>query len=493
MARTAQAEGGRHRTAAPLVDENVRPAPVSSEPIPPDPALDRLPDIPSDPWPLPTTVLARFSGDSDPDASASGRGLVRHRVPLDEASIDADVARIVRRLIRAGHEAYLVGGCVRDLLLGRRPKDFDVATSARPEDVRYLFRNSRIIGRRFRLVHVLMPQQKVIEVATFRRNPNPQLDADPTAPPGESTDDSDILIRSDNAFGSVEEDAIRRDFTINALFYDIEAREILDFATGMRDIERRAVRTIGDPAVRFREDPVRILRAVKFAGRLDLGIDPDVIDAIVATRETLSLAAKPRLFEEILRLMRGGASRRSLFLAWETGILHVLLPELAALFDDIDGDEGPSSRVFRLLSELDARTQQRGEPFDDVILWSLLLLEPMLEACEGASDRMQAAIEFCEPLMERFAVHRRIFDVVRRIVAVLPRLYAGRFGKLTQSEILYQALVVAEISLSARGEREAAERVVQALTKVKPPAKGALSVDPWAARDARRRGPRRGS
>ena len=351
---------------------------------------------------------------------AETRGqLVRHAVPLDEASIDADVARVVRRLIRGGHDAYLVGGCVRDLLLGKQPKDFDVATSARPEDVRAIFRNSRIIGRRFRLVHVLFANRKVIEVATFRRNPNTD----------DGGDDSDILIRSDNAFGTVEEDALRRDFTINALFYDVEAREILDFAAGMRDIERRAVRTIGDPVVRFREDPVRILRAVKFAGKLDLGIDPDVVDAMVATRDSLRLSARPRLFEEVLRLMRGGASRRSLFLAWEMGLLHVLLPELAAMLDDVDGDEGPSGRIFRLLAELDRRTIERGEFYDDVVLWTLLLLEPVLEACDGASDRLLAAIEFCEPVFERLAVHRRIADAMRRIVAVLPRLYSGRLGR----------------------------------------------------------------
>ena len=226
----------------------------------------------------------------------------RYQATFDPARIDGDVTRLVTRLVRAGHEAYLVGGCVRDLLLGKTPKDFDVATSARPEDVRAVFRNSRIIGRRFRLVHVLFANRKVIEVATFRRNPQ-----------GGAVDarDEDILIRSDNAFGTIEEDAVRRDFTINALFYDVEHGTILDFCGGMPDIERRAVRTIGEPVTRFLEDPVRLLRAVKFAAKLDLGIDPDVVDAMLITRDQLKLAARPRLFEEILRLMRGGASRRS--------------------------------------------------------------------------------------------------------------------------------------------------------------------------------------
>lgn len=472
MARRAQASRGdtparpRRRASAPPAGEVSDPSVTTNEEPKniDDPSLDRAPDAPVTP----------------PLRSEAG-ALVRHGVPLDEASIDPDVARVVRRLKRGGHDAFLVGGCVRDLLLGKQPKDFDVATSARPEAVRSLFRNSRIIGRRFRLVHVLFSNRKVIEVATFRRNPN----AD------EPADDGDLLIRSDNAFGTVEEDAVRRDFTINALFYDVEAREILDFATGMRDIERRAVRTIGDPAVRFREDPVRILRAVKFAGKLDLGIDPDVIDAMVATRESLLLSARPRLFEEVLRLMRGGASRRSLFLAWELGLLHVLLPELAAMLDDFEGEDGASVRVFRLLGELDARQSERGEAFDDVVLWSLLMLEPVLEAAEGAGDRLATVIEFCEPVFERLAVPRRIADAMRRIVAVLPRLMSGRIGKFARTELFDQAVAVADVALAARGQRDALARLRQAVGAVArlspraPCSRGALRGDPahrWAPR-----------
>lgn len=413
-------------------------APSPDSPV--DLPLSGPPDIPSD-------ILAR---------PAPGK-LVRHAVPLDETRIDPDVARVVRRLIRAGHEAYLVGGCVRDLLLGRSPKDFDVATSARPEEVRHLFRASRIIGRRFRLVHVLFPMGKIIEVATFRRDPESRNNN--ASGGGDDDDDEPSIIRYDNTFGSVEEDAIRRDFTINALFYDIEGREILDFVSGMRDIERRMVRTIGDPIVRFREDPVRMLRAIKFAGKLDLGLDPELQDALVAYREDLSLAAKPRLFEEILRLMRGGASRRSFFLAWEAGLLHVLLPEVATMLDDVGGDDSPSTRVFRLLAELDARTHERGEAFDDTILWTILLLEPVLEACDSAPDRIQAAVEFCEPIYARLTINRRLSEAMRRIIAILPRIYSGRLGKLSQSDVFREALAIAEISLAARGEYSAAQKL----------------------------------
>jgi poly(A) polymerase len=380
-------------------------------------------------------------GDVRPTPAA-----IRHDAGFDEERVDPDAQKVVRRLTRHGFEAYLVGGCVRDLLLDRRPKDFDIATDARPEDVRALFRNSRIIGRRFRLVHVLFGGGKVIEVATFRRTP--QLDADPLENNGSSAD-VDLLIRSDNAFGEAHEDALRRDFTINALFYDLERGQILDWVNGMHDIERRTVRTIGEPETRFREDPVRILRAIKFAARLDLGIDPDVYDAMVMTRATLARAARPRLFEEVLRLLRGGGAHRSIWLAWELGILSVLLPELASFLDDDEG-EGPGSRVWKLLAEVDRRTVARGAPLDDIVLYTLLMLEPMKEACEGERDRVSAAYAFLDPVIERLAVPRRVADAMRRIVAILPRFTTGRTGRFARTGLYELATQIHDIERAAR-------------------------------------------
>jgi poly(A) polymerase len=336
-------------------------------------------------------------------------------------------------------QAYLVGGCVRDLLLGRAPKDFDVATSARPDDVRRLFRNSRIIGRRFRLVHVLFGGGKVIETATFRRTPE------------EVGDGEDLLIRSDNVFGEAHEDASRRDFTINALFYDVERHSVLDWVGGMPDIDQRVVRTIGDPIVRFREDPVRILRAIKFSARLDLAIAPEVYDAIVVCRDGLERAARPRLFEELLRLMRGGAAHRSIWLCWEMGVLDVLLPELAAYLADTSQD---NRAVWRLLDAIDRTTRHRRAPLEDAALWTLLLLEPLREACEGARDRVAAAYDFLEPIVERLAVPRRIADAMRRIVAALPRLESGRAGRFTNTAIYSTALEVLALCQAARTEDE---------------------------------------
>lgn len=361
-----------------------------------------------------------------------------YSVDLDEELIDADAAKVVRRLTRHGYEAYLVGGGVRDLLVGRRPKDFDVATSARPDDVRRLFRNSRIIGRRFRLVHVLFGGGKVIETATFRRAPE--------AATGREGDD--LLIRNDNVFGDQHEDAQRRDFRINGLFYDIERQEVIDWVGGMPDIQRRSVHTIGNPVVRFLEDPVRILRAIKFSARLDFGISPDVYDAIVTCRHALRRAAKPRLFEEVLRLMREGAAHRAIWIAWETGVLDVLLPELSTFLADRDETDDV---VWRLLSELDRRSEA-GANSDDTLLWAALLLEPMREACMGERDRVDAAHEFLEPIVDRLNVPRRIADPVRRVIAALPRLESGRAGRFARSGLYPLAAEISALRAACLGD-----------------------------------------
>jgi poly(A) polymerase len=405
-----------------------------------------------------------------------GTGLVHHDVALDEDRIDPDAAKVVRRLERSGFQAYLVGGCVRDLLLGGKPKDFDVATSARPEDVRGLFRNCRIIGRRFRLAHILFGG-KVIEVATFRRNP--AMDP-PEHDGGEVLDD--ILIRSDNVFGDAHEDALRRDFTINALFYDIDHKQVLDWCGGMPDILRRTIHTIGDPMVRFREDPIRILRAIRFAARLDLGITPDVYDAMLATREDLAKAARPRLFEEILRLLRGRAAHRSMWLFWETGALSVLLPELAAFLDDEEGTNGGARRFYRKMDAIDTMTRERGKPLDDIVLWTLLLKESLDEACSGESDKAQAVADFLEPIVERVAVPRRISDGVRRIIGMMPRLLSGRVGRIGRTELMGPALDVLEAELMAT---DRSLEVVQKLREAFPPPARGYPARPPAHRDLR--------
>ncbi len=378
---------------------------------------------------------------SQPVAQEPARSIV----PLDETLFDPDALKVVRRLVRYGYEAYFVGGGVRDLLLGRRPKDFDIATDARPEAVRALFRNSRIIGRRFRLVHVLFGQRKVIEVATFRRNPNDGSPDDNDPSPG----NDELLIRSDNAFGEAHEDAARRDLTINALFYDVDQKHVIDYVGGLPDIQNRVVRTIGDPVIRFREDPVRMLRAIKFAARLDLGIEPEVYDAIVLCRESIACSARPRLLEELLKLLRSGAARRSIWLTWETGLLHVLLPELATMLDDDMSEYSRATHVWRVLGEVDRRAALRGAPLQDLVLLSLLLLEPIEEAVEANRDRAQATLDFAEPIFNRFSVPRKIADAICRMVCILPRLRAAKPGRFARSELFGVASEIIDIDQAA--------------------------------------------
>lgn len=382
-----------------------------------------------------------------------------------EGAVDPDAVKVIRRLRRYGFTAYLVGGGVRDLLLGHKPKDFDVATSARPNEVRRLFRNCRIIGRRFRLAHILFAGGKVIEVATFRRDPMQAFDevegefaeemediarGTPSRlvpRTAEKRDDGDLLIRNDNVFGEPHEDAIRRDFTINGLFYDLERGEVLDYVGGVPDLNRRTVRTIGDPDVRFREDPVRILRAIKFGARLDLGIDPEVYDAMVDHREELIRAARPRLLEEVLRLLRGGAAHRSLYLAWDTGVLSTMLPELASFLDD---DAPDAELTWARLDAIDRRKRADRLPSDPVLL-AALLFGPIEEALEDVRDPSASFEDFVDEVSLRFAIPRRIKDRMRTIVTCQNRLRHGRLGSLPRREYFADAVTLFAVDCEARG------------------------------------------
>lgn len=372
--------------------------------------------------------------------------------------MDPDAVKVIRRLTRHGYTAYLVGGGVRDLLLNRRPKDFDVATSARPEEVRRLFRNCRVIGRRFRLAHILFGGGKVIETATFRRDPMQafEIAADDHGE-GEPRllkarrpvhEDQDLLIRQDNVFGEPHEDAIRRDFTINGLFYDIDEEEVIDYVGGVRDLRRRLVRTIGDPDVRLREDPIRILRAIKFSARLDLGIDPDLYDAMVEHRGDLDRAARPRMLEEVLRLMRGGATHRSIWLSWDTGVLSVILPELASYLDD----DAPGARaLWRRLDGIDERTADGRLPSDAVLL-AALIEGPLSEWMEDARDPSKAFEEFFEPVVQRLAVPRRLKDRLRSIMISQRRLRAGKLGALPRRDFFPDAALLHALECEAHDE-----------------------------------------
>jgi poly(A) polymerase len=255
---------------------------------------------------------------------------------LSRRNIDPDALRVLYRLKDAGFTAYLVGGGVRDLLLGRRPKDFDIGTDAHPYQIKKLFRNCFIIGRRFRLAHIRFGT-KVIEVATFRRQISEAEAAEAQAEAAEAEaarPGPDHLVHHDNTFGTAEEDAFRRDFTVNALFYDIATFSIIDYVGGLEDLRGRVIRCIGDPVVRFREDPVRMQRAVSFAARLGFIIDQPIVDAIAAERRGLARAAPARLAEEYYKILRSGAAERTFRELHGLGLLEPLSEVLHRQADD---------------------------------------------------------------------------------------------------------------------------------------------------------------
>ncbi|MBQ7666661.1 MAG: hypothetical protein IJS46_01550, partial [Kiritimatiellae bacterium] len=315
--------------------------------------------------------------------------------PLPRISIrdiDPDAFTVLKRLHGEGWTAYLVGGGVRDILLGRAPKDFDVATDARPSQIKRLFpRNAFIIGRRFRLVLVRFGE-KQIETATFRRDPE-QEDA-----PGQDRGDGgqgavadapgSLYQFSDNVFGSPEEDALRRDFTVNALFYDPFEDKVIDYVGGLGDLKRRVLRSIGDPNVRFREDPVRMLRAVRLSSRLDFTIHPASLAAISRHADELLAASKPRLFEELLRLFTFCKAEEAFHRLYDTGLMERLLPQVAEYAGRTGGAKSP---LWRYLASLDAafsgglETQERTDPryVQENVLRLAALLAPLYREAVG--------------------------------------------------------------------------------------------------------------
>lgn len=263
---------------------------------------------------------------------------------ISRKNIDPDALKVLYRLSQLGFTAYLVGGGVRDLLMGRKPKDFDVGTSAKPNEVKRAFRNCFLVGRRFRLAHVRFGE-KVIETATFRQN---------SQTVGEIIEHAAEGPMEDNTFGTPQTDAFRRDFTINGLFYDIRDYSVIDWVGGMKDIERKIVRAIGDPEIRFREDPVRMMRAIKFSARLGFTIERKTAAAMRKCHRCILTAAVPRVCEEVFRLFTYGHSAEAFRQMYECGMLGDLIPALGAF---VERDGGRKSKTFAYLELLDRYEQ----------------------------------------------------------------------------------------------------------------------------------------
>lgn len=282
-----------------------------------------------------------------------------HGLPISQ--VDPDALLVMEKLRAAGFTAYLVGGSVRDLLLQHKPKDFDISTSAEPEQIKKIFRNCILIGRRFRLAHIRFGQ-KIIEVATFRSGDT----------------ENDTLILRDNKWGSPEEDALRRDFTINGLFYDSATQTIIDYVGGYPDIQKKVLRTIGQPFIRFRQDPVRMLRLLKFQARFGLDVDPPVRIALLENRQEIVKSSPNRIQEELLRMLESGASEPFFRLLTEHGMLHLLMPALGEYLESPSGE-----KVFPYLKEVDTTFRAPHNPPLDRALLLASLVFPLLE------DRLQ--------------------------------------------------------------------------------------------------------
>lgn len=336
-----------------------------------------------------------------------------HRDDLSESAIT-----VCEGLQRAGYKAFVVGGAVRDLLLGRHPKDFDVATDATPEQVRGVFRRARIIGRRFRLVHVMF-RDETIEVSTFRSS-----HTDPEADDSNARSDEHGRLLRDNVFGNQEEDAIRRDFTMNALFYDPECEEVWDFVHGVADIQKKRVVMIGDPEARYREDPVRMLRAARLASKLEFAIDTATEKPIATLAPLLDNVPTARLFDEMVKLLFSGHALVGLAKLRKLGLHLGLLPVLDRLFDD------PLTRPFITLAL--ERTDQRiaaDKGVSPAFLFAALFWHPMVARWQhleaGGVRTAQAMHEAMDDVLDEarktLAIPRRLDPLIKELWLAQPR------------------------------------------------------------------------
>jgi poly(A) polymerase len=414
---------------------------------------------------------------------------------ISRSGVDPDALKVLYRLHEHHYIAYLVGGSVRDLLLNRRPKDFDIGTSAHPHQVKKLFRNCWIIGRRFRLAHVKFGT-KTIEVATFRR----QVAATAETPEIETAEDSgavtrdvqgepprrradDHFIHRDNTYGTPEEDAFRRDFTVNALFYDIGTFSIIDYVGGLDDLDARIIRCIGDPEVRFLEDPVRMLRAVVLAARLQFSIDQPVLDAIALHRLEIARSAPARLLEEYYKILRSGHAQEAFKQLRTTSLLKAITPELAAASD----------AAWQSIAALDRYRARFDAPPDSLTNAVLAgtLLHPL-----GLTGRRRFSADALERRVELglLPIARRDVERLQQILAAQPRLLDTQAPARAQRALLHRAILPEAIAwLEIHGDRPdvvAHWRALQAEPREHPH----VTTDepaPSSHRRRRRRGRRR--
>jgi poly(A) polymerase len=362
--------------------------------------------------------------------------------------------KVLYRLHNSGYKAYLVGGCVRDALLGKEPKDFDVTTDATPEQIKGLFRNCRLIGRRFRLAHIVFGRE-VIEVATFRGHHENNDESD--SKDSKQSDDGQLM--RDNVFGSIEEDAQRRDFTINAMYYNIADYSISDFAGGMEAIKNKEITLIGDPETRYREDPVRMLRAVRFAAKLDMHISEESAEPIKRMAPLMANIPPARLFEEILKLLLSGQGLATYKLLSEFHLFEPLFPQLAPLLLQ------PGNRENQFVEQVLTNTDNRintGQRVTPAFIFAAFMWYPLEERCqqlmvEGGLNHFDAFNLALNDVMhrqiQRIMIPKRFSTPIREIWQLQNRL-PKRYGRRAYQMLEHPKFRAAYDFLLLRGQIE---------------------------------------
>lgn len=334
----------------------------------------------------------------------------RQNHSISRKNICPNALKVLYRLKQAGYIAYLVGGGVRDMLMDRDPKDYDISTSAHPEEIKALFKNCWLIGRRFRLAHIKYGNS-TIETSTFRKTPE------------NNNEDEKLLVKDDNTFGTPEQDAMRRDFTINGLFYNIEDFSIIDYVGGIDDLQKKLIRSIGDPNIRFQEDPVRMLRAIRFASRLNFHIEDNTFKAIIKHAPEITHSSQARIYEEFLRLFAYGSGEKAMRLLVKTNLLEHILPNLNAYITSLDG-EGKKD-YFKYLELLDKDTTPANESPDSAIVMATVIY-PAIRAALSNSTKKTQAIHIIRNSSHNFwqglVIPRKLRDFIRQSFISIERI-----------------------------------------------------------------------
>jgi len=378
---------------------------------------------------------------------------------VSRKNISSAAVKVLYRLKDEGYTAYLAGGGVRDLLLNRKPKDFDVATNATPEQIRKMFRNCRLIGRRFRLAHILF-RGEIIETSTFRA-PVPD-DPDDTVHCENTfrTTDNGFVMR-DNIFGTPEEDALRRDFTINALFYNIADFSVIDYAGGLEDLEKKVVRVIGDPDKRFAEDPVRMIRAARFAGTLGFTIEEEAFESIKRNKDLLAHAAPSRMYEEVQKLFFCGHAREVFHWLEKSDLLHPMFHDFSHWIDE---DKARHDWVIQTLEQMD-RWRKAGLRVHPALLFALSfgeyhehLIQQLVKGGQSYHDAARNAVHghlkgMCENVRVPKTVIYQVSDIMSN-QARFERTKGRRPQRFMQSRSFLDAFLYFKFSSKAHGRNQ---------------------------------------